>query len=247
MYISSFLRKMGIDLDGDKPDFYNGFKVGGTEVTATAAELNALGSQGLSAAEVAVLNAVTPGTSAASKAVVLGADSKIDTIDVTSLKVGGTAVTSTAAELNKIDGYTGTYSDLNKVAGMAAINVSPIRVAKVALAALDTAGGVLAWANPEGQSILLLGVAIVTTTKSTGASTVDVGIAANGTTSDDTIMDGIDTGTAAGAFNSIDDKGTNGLGSHSTVLTSSQYITASKASGACAGLVGYAYIQYCLI
>lgn len=187
MYIASFLRKMGIDLDGPKPNFYNGFKVSGTEVT------------------------------------------------------------STATELNKVDGFTGTYSDLNKVAGMAAKNVSPVRVARVALAALDTAGGVLSWANPEAQSILILGVCINVTTKSTGASTVDIGYAANGTTSNDSLIDGLDTGTGVGTYNQIDNKGTSGLGSHSTVMTSGQFITGSKASGACAGLVGYAYIEYCLL
>ena len=33
------------------------------------------------------------------------------------LMLGGTLVTSTAAELNKVDGYTGSASDLNKIAG----------------------------------------------------------------------------------------------------------------------------------
>jgi hypothetical protein len=36
------------------------------------------------------------------------------------LTLGGTAVTSTAAELNKLDGYTGTFSDLNKIAAVTA-------------------------------------------------------------------------------------------------------------------------------
>jgi len=33
------------------------------------------------------------------------------------LKLGGTLVTATAAELNKVDGYTGSATDLNKIAG----------------------------------------------------------------------------------------------------------------------------------
>jgi hypothetical protein len=56
----------------------------------------------LSEAELTVLDAVTKGTAAANKAVVLGATGKIDTIDVTSLKLGGVAVTASAAQLNAL-------------------------------------------------------------------------------------------------------------------------------------------------
>lgn len=48
--------------------------LGGTEITATAAELNALAGSDVSAAELGVLNAVTAGTVAASKAVVVDAN-----------------------------------------------------------------------------------------------------------------------------------------------------------------------------
>lgn len=46
----------------------------GTVLTATAAEINALASSGLSTAELAVLDGVTPGTAAVSKALVLDAN-----------------------------------------------------------------------------------------------------------------------------------------------------------------------------
>lgn len=52
------------------------FKINGTQVTATAAEINALASGGLSSAELAVLDSVTPGTGAASKAVVFSSTYK---------------------------------------------------------------------------------------------------------------------------------------------------------------------------
>lgn len=120
-----------------------------------------------------------------------------------------------------------------------------LRCAKVALAALDAAGGVLAWVNPEGASILVTRVVFDVTTKSTGACTIDVGVAADGTTSNDTIMDGLDIGTAAGTFDNIENQGTNGVSAKK--MTSTQYITASKASGAAAGTVGYAYIYYNLV
>ena len=66
---------------------------GGTTISATAAEVNALAS-------------VAAGTVSASKAVVVGADKNIDTIAIATggLKIGsgaGTAVTATATELNQ--------------------------------------------------------------------------------------------------------------------------------------------------
>ena len=72
----------------------------GTAVTATAAELN-------------LLDTSVAGTAVASKALVLGADKNIDTIAIadSGLRLGsgaGTAVTATAAELNKCDGIPAT-------------------------------------------------------------------------------------------------------------------------------------------
>ena len=104
--IQGLLMNTGIEWSGNalrvfNPiDLDNGWKIDGTSVTATAAELNASAGTGLSAAELGVLNGVTPGTSATSKAVVLGGTGKIDTIDMTAWKIGGVAVTPTAAELN---------------------------------------------------------------------------------------------------------------------------------------------------
>ena len=101
----------------------------------------------------------------------------------------------------------------------------------------------LSWANPAGASIIVHHIALDITTQSTGASTIDVGVAANGTTSSDTLIDGV-SGAAAGVFNSATNAGSNG--SMSRKLTSTQFITASQASGAVAGLVGSAYITWSL-
>ena len=59
------------------------FQVGGTTVSGTAAELN-------------VLAGVTPGTTAASKAVVQDASSKVSSLDATVLKANGVTVTNAA-------------------------------------------------------------------------------------------------------------------------------------------------------
>ncbi len=88
------------------------FSLGGTAVTATADELNALGT-GLSATELDYLDGATAGTVVASKAVVADASKTIDvltvtlgtvtTLDTTTFKIATAAVTASAAELNYID------------------------------------------------------------------------------------------------------------------------------------------------
>lgn len=115
--------------------------------------------------------------------------------------------------------------------------------ARVALAAVDTGGGVFAWQNPHAETVIIDKIVIHVTTASTGACTVDVGTTAtSAATSSDNLIDGLDVNTAAGVFDNVTDKGTNGK-TRQTVATG-KWITASKASGASAGIVGYAYIYY---
>lgn len=78
----------------------------GTAITATAAELNKMDGVTATYTELNYVAGVTAGTAAASKAVVLSAASKIDTLDITALKVNGTAVTATGTELNYLSGVT---------------------------------------------------------------------------------------------------------------------------------------------
>lgn len=113
---------------------------------------------------------------------------------------------------------------------------------KVALTAatVTTGGAVLSLANPEGRNLIVTRVLLDITTQSTGAATVDVGIAANGTTTSDTLIDGISV-AAAGTFDNINDAGTNGKARQR--WSSSQFLTIT-ASATLAGLVGNAYIYY---
>jgi hypothetical protein len=65
----------------------------------------------ITATQLGYLN-VTAGTTAASKAVVQDASSKVSALDITALKIGGTSVTATAAEVNAVaDGYVGPGVD----------------------------------------------------------------------------------------------------------------------------------------
>lgn len=102
------------------------FQLGGVAVTLTAADLNALDAASLSATELGYVDGVSAGTVTASKAVVVSATKGIDVLTVALgtvttlvapsatfsgtanvsgvLQVGGAAVTSSAAELNFVDG-----------------------------------------------------------------------------------------------------------------------------------------------
>lgn len=111
---------------------------------------------------------------------------------------------------------------------------------RVALADTTTAGGVAAVANPFGAKAFITAFIIDVTTVATASATVDVGVAANGTTSGDNLVDGLDVNTATGMFNNGDNPGTNGKVMQ--VWTSSQFVTISQATGDVSDLEGFAYI-----
>lgn len=116
------------------------------------------------------------------------------------------------------------------------------RMYKATLSNADTAGGVLALLNPEGVTLIVHGLVLDVTTIATAACTLDAGIAANGTTSNDTLIDGVDVNTAVITADNIKNAGTNGASARRWGAT--EYLTVSKASGAAAGLAGSAYIDY---
>lgn len=123
-----------------------------------------------------------------------------------------------------------------------------LRTATVALAAATGAGGILAWQNPEDRPIIVTRIVLDVTTKSTGAATADFGPAANATTSSDTLLDGVDVGTAAGVFDNIENQGTNGKSTARLDENggTTDYITGSGVADP-AGLVGNAYIWYVVV
>ena len=80
-----------------------------------------IGDTEISSSEIAQLDGVTAGTASASKAVILDSSTNItalNSVGMTSLSLGGVAVTSTAAELNILDGVTATTTELNYVDGV---------------------------------------------------------------------------------------------------------------------------------
>lgn len=109
-------------------------------------------------------------------------------------------------------------------------------VIKGSLTASDSAAGIFSEENTFGTDLLVLRIVLFVTTAATGSCTVDIGEGSSSSTSYDNIIDGLDVGSGAGAFDNLGDPGTNG---HSVrVWRSGEYVNASMASGATAGLVG---------
>lgn len=104
-----------------------------------------------------------------------------------------------------------------------------------------TAGAVLSLANPEGVPIIITRLLLNITAPSTGAATVDAGIAANGATTSDILIDGASVATAAKVLDNISDIGTNGKSRQ--LWGTTQFLTIT-ASATLAGMVGEAIIEY---
>lgn len=112
---------------------------------------------------------------------------------------------------------------------------------KQALSATSGGGGLFNILNPTGATIVITRLALDITTASSTVSTIDVGVAATGT-SNDALIDGV-AASATGVFDNITDAGTNG--GATVKCTSVQYITGTFSSAASAksiaGSVGIWY------
>jgi cytoskeletal protein CcmA (bactofilin family) len=116
-----------VDLGSSSLQFKNGFfdgtletdalSINGTTVTSTAAELNILDGVTSTTAELNLVDGSSAGTIVNSKAVVYGSSGEVN---ATTLQIGGTSITSTAAELNILDGVTSTAAELNILDGVTA-------------------------------------------------------------------------------------------------------------------------------
>jgi hypothetical protein len=91
-----------------------GIQIGGTTVNSTAAELNILDGVTSTASELNLVDGSSAGSIVNSKAVIYSSGGQVNG---TSLAIGGTAITSTAAELNILDGVTSTAAELNIIDG----------------------------------------------------------------------------------------------------------------------------------
>ena len=113
---------------------------------------------------------------------------------------------------------------------------------KVALVAVDTAGGVVSLANPFSCALIVTKIIIDVTTPATVTCHLSAGIAAGATTLSATLIDTVDVHAAAIVADNITNKGSGGAATRK--WSSSQYLTISVQDGASAGMVGSAYIIY---
>jgi len=116
----------------------------GTAISATAAELNIMDGVTASAADINLIDGITNGTVIASKAIITDSNKDISggrnitisgeldaatldisgnadidgTLETDALSINGTTVTSTAAELNILDGVTAAAADINLIDGI---------------------------------------------------------------------------------------------------------------------------------
>lgn len=122
---------------------------------------------------------------------------------------------------------------------------APVYVKELAITGGSADANVFeALANPTGVDVMVLRAYLRITTASSGASTLDIGIAADAVTASDVLIDGL-SGAATGIFDSADgtDNGTNGV-AKPQVWASTSYITVKEASGNVDGLVATLYVEY---
>lgn len=100
------------------------------------------------------------------------------------------------------------------------------------LGVLDTAGGVVSWQNTTGHDCLVELAIYITT--ATSAATLDAGTAATNVSAN-TLMTALST-AATGVFTSAKDPGASGK-THQ-LCKKGEFVTASRATGAMAPLVG---------
>lgn len=110
----------------------------------------------------------------------------------------------------------------------------------------STAGSVFGWTAPTGADVIVTRVCLnITTQSATAGCVLDVGTTTTSlTTKSDDLLDGlVATGTAAvGAWDNVDDQGTNGQSC--VTLAAGGYITCSATGSKATSLAGNAYITY---
>lgn len=120
------------------------------------------------------------------------------------------------------------------------------RVAIKTIAGADLDAASLNWQNTHSGAVEIVRAVLDVTTAATGACTVDIGTTAtSATTSSDNLIDGKDVNAAAGSFDNVDDKGTNGKATQR--LASGKWVTINEASGSAAGLAAKLILEYILL
>ena len=161
--------------------------------------------------------------------------------EITSQSIGDKALLTTCADADTIEVNSSTGKLQIKAAGSSKSNgIGRDDMSKSAgfwvqgsLATVRTAGGIFAVENTFGSTLVVDRVLILVTTGQ--SATVDIGTAINATTSSNNLLHELDV-TSAGAYDNIEDKGTNGKTRQK--WSSGSFVTASEQGGNITGLVG---------
>lgn len=109
---------------------------------------------------------------------------------------------------------------------------------------LATTGGAIAsWHYSGDLPVAITRVTFISSSVSTESAAVDIGTAADATTSSDNLIDGLDVNSAVVCADNITDKGSNGKSRQ--LLAVGEYITVTGSADT-RGLNGAMYIEYLL-
>jgi len=170
--------------NSNSPVFISPITIDGVGLTASANELNILDGVTASTAELNILDGVTStatelnlvdgsiaGTIVNSKGVVYGAAGEVN---ATTLQIAGTSITSTAAELNILDGVTSTAAEINLLDGVTAttaeinyLDVTTLGTTEASKAVTADANGVITFDNGISEEYTAV-------TSSSNATTVNL-------------------------------------------------------------------------
>ena len=160
------------------------------------------GIQALSDTEVGFLDGITAGTAAADKAVVLTTGKVIDELSITTPKIGGVAVTATAAELNTLAAVVaGTVTAGKAVVTTTGKTVDELNVTLLKVGTVDKTNVVIGPAAGYKIARSAAPVALDGSNPTTVASGLTTIVAA-GVSFSGTAAPGLSTSTLAVAINS---------------------------------------------
>ena len=164
--------------------------------------------------------------------------------EITSQSVGDKSLMSTAADATSIEvssstgklGIVARGSSLSN--GVQRDQMSKFSGAWIrgALTASAAAGGVFSLQNTYGTNLVITRAIIYLTALTGSAGDMDVGVGDSGSTSYNTLIDGLNVNSATGAYGNIKNKGSNG--EESELWGTSKYITASL-TGEAGSLAGF--------
>ena len=164
--------------------------------------------------------------------------------EITSQSVGDKSLMSTAADATSIEvssstgklGIVARGSSLSN--GVQRDQMSKFSGAWIrgALTASAAAGGVFSLQNTYGTNLVITRAIIYLTALTGSAGDMNVGVGDSGSTSYDTLIDGLNVNSATGAYGNIKNKGSNG--EESELWGTSKYITASL-TGEAGSLAGF--------